>query len=110
MTKEYDINELLDLLEKTDSKEESFSPLQKFVEDMNIKKGVDRIKNSMIYYTYVEYGGDLSKIEFFRQFNKLFGDCKFRTGKQRGYKLDASSFDMSREGLIKLEYFEKRSK
>lgn len=109
---DYSANELLDLLNRRASEKEVPSyPLEEFIQSFDIKKGVDRIPNFVIFYTYREsFGGKLSKIEFFRQFNKRFKDCKARTGKQRVYKLDKDSFDLTREGLIRAEYFEKENK
>ena len=112
---DYSLKDLLLLLDEEDSEkgpQVSSAPLgiiEQFCADMKIFAGVDRIKNFVIYYTYKEvYGGELSKIEFFRKFNKIF--TQVRTGKQRCYLLDADSFDMSREGLIKAEFFEKEQK
>lgn len=111
---DYTADELLDLLNRRASEKEAPSssyPLEDFIREFDIKKGVDRIPTFVIHYTYAEsFGGKLSKIEFFRQFNKRFKDCKARTGKQRVYKLDGSSFDLSREGLIRAEYFAKEGK
>jgi len=109
------VDELLKLLEEAPEKESSLSPIvdqtkiDDFVGLYKITAGLDRIPNFVIWYTYKKvYGGDLSKIEFSRQFKKLFGHQQRRTGKQRSYLLDGSSFDLSREGLIEAEFFKEK--
>lgn len=78
-------------------------PLKPFYHENSIVAGVDRIPNFMIYYQYKEvWGGHMSKIGFFREFNKDF--TQVRTGKQRCYLLSAESFDLSREGLIEASF------
>lgn len=106
-----DIEELLQLLEESDENpasdvcDKDESKLKGFISEYKIVSGIDRIPNYVIYYTYkVKYKGELSKVEFFRQLTKL-GFMKARTGKQRVYLLDSSSFDLSREGLIEAEFF-----
>jgi hypothetical protein len=49
------------------------------------------------------WGGDLSKIEFFRQFRKE-GFVQKRTGKQKFYLIDVSCLQMSREDFIEADY------
>ena len=112
---DYSLYELLKLVEEKDSEKspdlliEESSKISKFIREYKINSGIDRIPTHVIYYTYkVKFGGDLSKIEFFRHFNKLF--TQRRTGKQRVYMLVADSFDMSREGLIEAEHHNKGSK
>jgi len=111
---DYDLQELLDLLEKGSEKSpdlvpEETSKISGFIREYKICGGVDRVVIHVIYYTYKEkYGGELSKIEFFRHFKKEF--MQKRTGKQRVYMLDKRSFDMSREGLIEAEFHNKGSK
>ena len=101
------IDDLLKLLEEPDESpvsSHSDSKISDFIDEFKITSGVDRVDNSMLYYTYKKvYGGELSKVEFFRQFKKLF--IQVRTGKKRSYMLDKRSFDYSREGLIEVEFF-----
>lgn len=101
------VEDLLKLLEEPDESpvsSNSESKIKDFINEFKITSGVDRVDNSMIYYTYKKvYGGELSKIEFFRQFKKEF--TQVRTGKKRSYMLDKRSFDFSREGLIEAEFF-----
>ena len=103
------VEDLLKLLEEPDESPVSShsvdgSKIADFIGLFNITAGVDRVDNSMLYYTYKKvYGGELSKIEFFRQFRKEF--TQVRTGKKRSYMLDKRSFDYSREGLIESEFF-----
>jgi hypothetical protein len=105
-------DEILDLLESV--KEGKVSPpiqnkCSSFIEQYNIKKGIDRIPNYVIYYSYSNgCGSALSRVEFFRNFNKLF--TSVRTGKQRYYLLDSYSFDLSREGLLRAKYYDKEQK
>jgi len=106
------VEDLLKLLEESDESPASSisqvddSKIDDFIGAYFITDGPCRIPNYVIYYTYkVSYGGNLSKIEFFRQLKKKFEQR--RTGKQRVYMLDENSFDMSREGLIEAEFFAK---
>lgn len=116
MTNEdYDLQELLSLIEVTDSEKspdlhiEETSKLSKFIRDYKIHSGLDRIATHVIYYTYKEkFGGDLSKVEFFREFKKEF--TQRRTGKQRVYMLVGDSFDLSIEGLLEAQFHNGNSK
>ncbi len=106
-----EVAELLKIIGE-DSKESKpifDSKLGEFISKFNIEKGVDRIPNYVIFYTYKEkFGGELSKVCFFREFKKLF--TQKRTGKQRVYLLDKNCFDLSREGLILASYHNGSSK
>ena len=108
------VEDLLKLLEEPDespvsSLSDSDSKIKDFINEFKITSGVDRVDNSMLWYTYKKvYGGELSKIEFFRQLKKQF--IQVRTGKKRSYMLDKRSFDYSREGLIEAEFFAKENK
>tara|TARA_R110000737_G_scaffold201241_3_gene220621 strand:- start:672 stop:1004 length:333 start_codon:yes stop_codon:yes gene_type:complete len=106
------VEDLLKLLEEPDESPVSSlsdSKIKDFINEFKITSGVDRVDNSMLWYTYKKvYGGELSKIEFFRQFKKQF--IQVRTGKKRSYMLDKRSFDYSREGLIEAEFFAKENK
>ena len=112
---DYTLDDLLKLIEGTDSTQSPELPLElsemdHFIREFKIHSGVDRIPNHVLYYTYKKrFGGEMSKIGFFRAFKKL-GYHQKRTGKQRVYMLDADSFDLSREGLIEAEFHNKGSK
>jgi hypothetical protein len=113
-----DLDELLKLLEqevqkkREDAKASSPSSkdsFERFVEDIGVKKGLDRIPNYVVFYTYKKvYKKALgekrySKIHFFRRMSQFFDTA--RVGKQRYYLLDKDSFDMTKEGkLIAKEY------
>jgi hypothetical protein len=111
-----DLDELLKLLE--DQVEEKKAEVEKFNQDscerfiskMNVRQGLEKVPNYVIYYTYrKKYKASLgeeriSKIHFFRLFNKLFNQT--RVGKQRYYLLDGP-FDLSREGLLEAKKFDK---
>lgn len=118
-----DLDELLKLLEeqaeakrtkvkviKSSQKDSS----QRFIDNKNIVKGLDRVPNYVIYYTYKKvYQGKMgeekwSKHHFFRLFNKGF--TQVRTGKQRYYKLDGKSFDLSRGGLLEAKKYDEEYK
>ena len=111
---EHTLEDLLMLLDDEDSErspivlEDTYeNDVQEFVNVMKVYEGLDKIPNFVIYYTYKSlFNGKSSKIDFFRKFNKL-GYTQSRTGKMRYYLLDRSSFDMTDEGKIKAEFFEK---
>lgn len=110
---DYDLQDLLDLLEEKEPEKAPDLPVDSeisgFINEYKIRSGTCRIPTYVIYYTYKEkYDGELSKIQFFREFKKEF--IQRRTGKQRVYLLDASSFDMSRDNLIEAEFHNKDSK
>jgi hypothetical protein len=112
-----DLDELLKLLEeqakdkrtKVKAVKSSQESCQRFINNNNIVKGLDRVPNYVIYYTYMQvYRGRLgeekrSKNHFFRLFNKGFDQA--RTGKQRYYKLDGKSFDLTRGGLLEAKKY-----
>lgn len=83
-----------------------------FLTDSEIKVGIDRIPNYVIYYTYrilwrkVDPHALTSKIKFFRTFNKQF--TQVRTGKQRSYLLDAGAFDLTREGILEAKHYDEK--
>jgi len=114
---DYTLDELLRLIEEKDSEKSpdlpspliKLSEVEKFIREKKIHSGVDRVPTHIVYYTYKEvWGGQLSKIHFFREF-KAFFDQR-RTGKQRVYMLDERSFDLSREGLVMAEFHNKGKK
>lgn len=114
------LEELLKLLEETEEvKEEKSVGLQKdvahmdkFLNDMGIRSGLDRIPTYVIFYTYrtlwtntgLHTSDKASKVKFFKTFKKRF--VQKRTGKQRVYLLNAEAFDLSREGKLKAKHYD----
>lgn len=86
--------------------------VDRFILDMNVKTGLERIPTHVIYYTYKKKWYNKSKdkksnkIVFFRAFNKKF--TQHRTNRQRYYLLDSTPFDLTREGLLEAEHFDRR--
>jgi len=109
---DYSLEELLDAIGKTPEKE-SFSygtKIDDFLIEYKIKKGVDRVPTTVLYFYYKEkFRGELSRIEFFRQLNKLELDTA-RTGKQRYYLIDASKIDITKEGKRLARQYEQEEK
>lgn len=113
-----DLEELLELLEKkTEEKKAEKSEsdsCKRFIQKNNVVKGLDRVPNYVIYYTYRKhYKAKLgeekwSKVHFFRIFNKYFDQV--RTGRQRYYELDGKTFDLTREGLLKAQKYDEEYK
>lgn len=114
------LEELLSLVDEAETKQQRSvknkdeNSVNRFISDLNIKTGLERIPTFVIYYTYKKIWYNkmkdkkVNKIVFFRAFNKEF--TQHRTNKQRYYLLDASSFDLTREGLLEAENFDKRLK
>ena len=108
------LEKLLQILQESDPEKGSDlvfneSKLDKFYKESSIREGVDRVPSYVIYYFYKHiYGGDMSKIDFFREFKKRF--TQVRTGKQRYYLLEGSCFDLSREGLLEAAFYCKGKK
>lgn len=110
-----DLDELLKLLEekvetkKVEKVRSNLDSCDRFIQKMNVRMGLEKVPNYVIYYTYKKkykaaLGEEkLSKIHFFRLFNKKFEQK--RVGKQRRYALDGP-FDMSREGLLEAKKFD----
>jgi hypothetical protein len=103
-----EVAELLKIIGE-DSKESKpifDSKLGEFISKFNIEKGLDRIPNYVLWYTYkAVFKGTMSKIAFFRAFKPDFEQR--RTGKQRVYMLNKDSFDLSHEGVTRAEFFNK---
>lgn len=114
------LEELLSLVNEAEQKQERFvknrdeNSVNRFISDLNIKTGLERIPTFVIFYTYKKIWYNkvkdkkVNKIVFFRAFNKMF--TQFRTNKQRYYLLDPSPFDLTREGILEAENFDKRLK
>lgn len=85
--------------------------VNRFISDLNIKTGLERIPTYVIFYAYKKNWIDpikkkkVNKIVFFRAFNKLF--TQLRTNKQRYYLLDPTSFNLTREGILEAEQYDR---
>lgn len=80
---------------------EDSSNLKKYIADLKIQAGDIEVPNFIIYNHYVEnwqpHGKKLSKVEFFRKFNKLF-EQKRKTS-IRYYLLCDGIFDVSKDAI-----------
>lgn len=117
---EKSLDELLEFVEEAEKKQEDNSKfrskdkphVQRFIEDLKIQSGVERVSTSVIFHSYIMKWNGLSrekklkKIEFFRQFSRNFNST--RTGKKRYYLLDPTSFDLTREGILEAEQYNTR--
>lgn len=101
-----------ELKQKREVKSRDLSSVDRFINSLDIKTGLDRVPTHVIYYHYRQKWYDTNKdkksnkIVFFRAFNKKF--TQHRTNKQRYYLLDATSFNLSREELINAENFDRK--
>lgn len=79
-----------------------------FIKEFKVMDGEDKIYNYKIYNDYRAWerfqSTKLSKIEFFRQFNKFFKQG--RGNKGRYYLLNSDSFDLSEESLTKAKNYD----
>lgn len=117
---DFDVNKLLQELEEAEKRQGKIIPdaevarvrkergvsrfVREFIQDKEIVSGDDKVPNYLIYQTYLEHKSHTpkeSKVEFFRQFNKLF--TAKRSAKVRNYMLDSRSFDMSTENLERVK-------
>lgn len=93
---------------------EKISEAAKFIYEVNIKHGDDKISAPLIYHTYKGWKGwdqkRQSKPFFFRDFNKYF--TPHRTNSGMVYLLNPKPFDLSEETywLIRKEQREVKSK
>lgn len=111
---DYSLEELLNAIGKAPEEKQELShfgtKIDDFLFEYNIKKGFDRVPNYVLYFYYKErFRGELSKIEFFRQLNKI-GLETARTGKQRYYLIDSSDLDISKEGKRLAKQYEQEEK
>ncbi len=121
MSKEVSLEELLKSLEEAE--EASKTPekkifhrdvahMDKFIEEVGLKTAPDRIPNYIVFYTYrilwegVAHNKKVNKIKFFRALNKRFKSA--RDGRMRYYMLDATAFDMTREGKLKAKHYDEK--
>jgi hypothetical protein len=114
------LEELLSKIDEAEQKQQRSvknvdeNSVNRFISDLEIKTGLERIPTFVIYFAYKKIWFNkvkdkkVNKIVFFRAFNKLF--TQFRSNKQRYYLLDPTPFDLSREGLLEAEHFDKRLK
>lgn len=106
---DYKVEDLLSIIgngSKSEPEPLSETELETFIRKHDIEAGTDRIPNYIIWYTYkAKFQGSLSKVEFFRQFKKKFEQK--RTGQQRVYMLNCNSFDLTHEGKVEAEFFNK---
>lgn len=114
------LEDLLKLVDEAEDKQQRSvknkdeNSVNRFISDLDIKTGLERIPTFVIYYTYKKIWYNkvkdkkVNKIVFFRAFNKLF--TQYRSNRQRYYLLDPAPFDMSREGMLEAENFDKRLK
>ena len=110
------LDELLELMKeeaakRDESQKAELNSCEKFIKKNGITKGLERVPNYVIFYTYMTNFKDKSKEskhQFFRLFNPHFEQK--RTGKQRVYMLDGKSFDLTREGLLKAKDYDKEYK
>ena len=114
------LDELLEIIAKAEAERtvEDVKPkkgqyqVDKFISDLRLQHGLDRIPTYVIihkYRTYIENNKNvLNKIVFFRLFNKMFKQV--RSGIQRYYLMDGSSFDLTREGKLRAKHYEENYK
>lgn len=96
-----ELEELLSRIKK--NKETSSTPshknsIEEFIDIYNIKQGLDKIPNYVLYYMYENYESSYMKstrIDFFRKFSKQFKSK--RNGKQRFYLVDLESINFKED-------------
>lgn len=112
-----DLEELLQLLENNENKS-STTPAKKgrgrtnkskrsqklaverFVKKFNIKKGLYKVPNYVLYYLYTTLDiTGMSKQTFFKYFGSLFESA--RTGKQRYYLLNEDGIELTEDLLVR---------
>lgn len=113
---ELDVDSLIALASgaKPEDVIDKISEASKFIYDLNIKHGDDKIPAALIYHTYKCWKGwnqkKQSKPMFFRDFGKYFPP--HRTTHGMTYLLNSKTFDLSEETkwLYRKEEREARSK
>lgn len=111
--KELPIEDLLELAKNTVEEKSKFKinkHVAEFIKDYGILPGLTLVPTHVIYYNYKrvwrsESRTKISKIAFFRNFNKLF-EQKRKT-KVRYYLLNEESFDLTTEELYKTKLADK---
>jgi len=107
--------ELIEKAEKESADKKVDSPIKKksrsvdeFIKQFNITAGLKRIHNYVIYFYYRQkfnHSSKLTKIQFFREFSKLFP--RARVGSQRYYLLNDGVFPLTREVKAETKQYEK---
>lgn len=112
------LEELLQVIDRVEEdkkrsvKSKHVNSVDRFISELNIRSGLDKIPTHIIFYHYRQKWYDnykekkVNKIVFFRAFNKKF--VQSRTGKQRYYLLDSESFDLDRETILKAEHYDRK--
>ena len=107
--------QLMEIIDKDKSsipKIKESSNLGRYIRENGIKDGPISVPNFVIYHHYCKVwnpmGRKISKIEFMRQFSKLFESR--RTGSTRFYKLDDGTFDISKEGKLNAKDWDARKR
>lgn len=112
-TEDLNIDELLKELEQAEQRKnpevtlskkerEVSRGIRKFIQEKQIIAGEEKVPNYFIYQMYLDFEKHTpkeSKIEFFRQFNKLF--TAKRSAKVRYYLLNSDTLDFTQEALDK---------
>jgi hypothetical protein len=115
--KDLSLEELLDLAEKGIEGEldhtnlSDNSSVSRYIRDRKIQAGEDLVPTYVIYQDYCKNWAPwsktkVSKIDFFRKFNKNF--TQHRKTKQRYYLLDGELFDLTEENKERAKEYVKR--
>lgn len=88
--------------------EQETNSVHKFINEYKITPSTDKVWNGIIYLKYVESGGKLSNIVFFREFKKSFNSSS--DGQYRYYHVDKQPFDMSEEYFWKVIKYQNNKK
>ena len=116
--KDLSLKELMELADKgidgkldiQDKKEIDKSSIGRYVKEQVLMEGVDLVPTFVIYHDYCRNwrsaGVKVSKIEFFRKFNKYF--TQRRKTAQRYYLMNGEQFDLTKEGLEKASKYVNR--
>jgi hypothetical protein len=120
MLPEFDIDELLSLIEEDDEvvtpEEDESSKLKRvnsrvlrFIKEKDVKTGGAKIPTFVVYYHYAMFAGvsRVGKTEFFRTFGQYFEQK--RTKNQRFYLLDPE-LNLSREETEQAKKFKSKRK
>ena len=105
---DYRVEDLLSIIgDGSKSEPKPLSEMEQFIKEYKVISGEDRIPNYVIWYLYKgKFGGEKSKIGFFREFKKQFEQK--RTGQQRVYMLSLESLGLTREDYIEAEFFKEK--
>lgn len=110
--KDNELQELLDILQKVEAEahvEKSGCSFKRFVAELGIRSGTDRVPNYLIYTLYCQKYKDVyGRNHFFRLMNSQFKAV--RTGRQRSYMLDGSTLDLSKEAKLKAKHYDREKR